>query len=730
MTSKPRILPGKSYPMGATVYPDGVNFCIFSKYATAVDLLLFDRKEHSEPKHVISLNPSTNKTFYYWHCLIPELEKGQVYGYRVFGPYEPQEGMRFDGQKVLVDPYARGVITETYDRERARHPGDNCAQAIKSVVVDPAGYDWEGDRPLYHPFRRSVIYELHVGGFTKSNSSGLSENLRGTYRGLIEKIPYLQSLGITAVELMPIHQFDPQDSPSRLPNYWGYAPISFFAPHNGYGATDDPLELVDEFRDMVKALHRAGIEVILDVVFNHTAEGGDEGPTLSWKGLENRAYYMLKDDQRFYKNYSGTGNTLNANHSIVRRMIRDSLRYWVSEMHVDGFRFDLASILARDESGRPLENPPLLWEIESDPVLAPTKIIAEAWDLELYQLGTFIGDKWAEWNGRYRDDVRRFLRGDPGMVRTFANRIHGSPDLFRSPARNPHRSINFVTCHDGFTLNDLVSYNEKHNEENLENNRDGNNTNFSWNCGHEGPTDNPGIEQLRQRQIKNFLTVLMASQGTPMLLMGDEVRRTQNGNNNAYCQDNEISWFNWDKLEEHADLFRFTRELIGLNLSSRFLQETRFWPEHLEDENTVLSWHGVQLGHPDWGEHSHSIAFNLHHPNYGTQIHVIANAYTEALSFELPPLPKNMFPTWFRLVDTFLPSPEDIKEPGKAPQVEGFEYEAQSHSVVVLLALSRKLGQQVFRDSRLILQYEEEKKTAEKRPANSENAVSGLNNDK
>ncbi len=708
---KIHILPGLSYPLGATVYPEGVNFSLFSKHADSVELLLFDADDHGEPRHVVPLNPELNKTFYYWHCFIPHIGHGQLYAFRVYGAYNPSRGFRFDGQKVLVDPYARAVISDTYVREAAERPGDNCRQAMKSVVIDPGRYDWEGDRPLYHPFRRSVIYELHVGGFTKDPSSGVTEEHRGTYRGLIEKIPYLQELGITAVELMPVQQFDPQATPSGLPNYWGYDPVAFFAPHNGYASTSDPTALIDEFRDMVKALHRAGIEVILDVVFNHTAEGGKDGPTLSMRGIENVAYYMLGDDKSEYKNYTGTGNTLNANHSIVRRMVRDCLRHWVSEMHVDGFRFDLASVLSRDEEGRPLENPPLLWEIESDPVLAPTKIIAEAWDIEAYQVGKFIGDKWAEWNGKFRDDVRRFLKGDEGMVRPFADRLHGSPELFGNPQRNPHRSINFVTCHDGFTLNDLVSYNEKHNWANGEQNRDGNNVNFSWNCGEEGPTDDSAIEALRLRQTKNFLTILMAAQGTPMLLMGDEVRRTQNGNNNAYCQDNETSWFDWSLLDKNRELHRFVRELIQLNLSSRYYQENKFWTINNHDisgERSLLTWHGTRLGQPDWGDNSHSLAFNLANPRYGTQIHVMVNAYWDPLTFELPPLPQNMHHRWFRLIDTGLPAPADIVEPGRAPEVKTFEYRVQSRSVVVLLALSQHLRRELFPDSHLLLEYEDQ----------------------
>ena len=392
---------------------------------------------------------------------------------------------------------------------------------------------------------------MHVRGFTRHPNSGVGEKTRGTYAGLIEKIPYLQQLGITAVELLPVFQFDAQDCPPGKINYWGYAPISFFAPHQAYSSRQDPLGPVDEFRDMVKALHRAGIEVILDVVFNHTAEGDQRGPTLCFRGIDNPTYYILEEGGAWYANYTGCGNTLNANHPIVRRMIVDSLRYWVEHMHVDGFRFDLASILSRDANGHPLPNPPVLWDIESDPALAGTKLIAEAWDAAgLYQVGSFVGDAWREWNGRFRDDVRDFFRGEPGSLRRVADRMVGSPEIYGHKQREAEQSINFVTCHDGFTLNDLVSYNEKHNEANGEDNRDGANDNRSWNCGVEGPTDDPAVEKLRNRQVKNFLTITLMSLGTPMILMGDEVRRTQLGNNNAYCHDNELSWFDWTLLEQ------------------------------------------------------------------------------------------------------------------------------------------------------------------------------------
>lgn len=677
--NKPLIIhPGRSYPIGATVRDGGVNFSLFSKNSYQVELLLFDLKDHSSPTHTIKLDPKKNRTFYYWHCFIPGLQEGQLYGYRVHGPFDPSQGFRFDGEKVLLDPYARAVVTNTYDREAAEMPGDNCSAAAKSVVVDPTNYDWEGDQPLNHPYEKSVIYELHVGGFTKHPSSGLPAHKRGTYAGLVEKIPYLQSLGVTSVELLPVQQFDPQEAPPGLVNYWGYAPMAFFAPHNGYSSSDDPIELVNEFRDMVKAFHKADIEIILDVVYNHTAEGNEKGPTLSMKGTENRGYYMLENDQSHYKNYSGTGNTMNSNHSIVRRMIRESLRAWVAEMHVDGFRFDLASVLSRDENGVPLENPPLLWEIESDPVLAPTKIIAEAWDIEQYQLGNFVGDKWAEWNGRFRDDMRQFVKGDTGMISAAANRILSSPDLFDTANnRNPNRSINFITCHDGFTLNDLVSYNIKHNEDNLEDSRDGTNANYSWNCGEEGTTLVPEIKTLRKQQIRNFFTLLFISQGTPMMLMGDEIRRTQGGNNNAYCQDNEISWMNWEHVEQEKDLFNFVCQMIQFNLNSPFFQENQFWNQTDNNTSSTVNWHGTKLNQPDWGYNSHSLAFTLKNPTYDHQLHIMINAFWEPLEFEIPSLHSRCIESWHRLIDTSM----DIQG---SQSVEGKTIKVQERSIVIL----------------------------------------------
>ena len=410
---KPPPAIGRSNPLGASIVDGGTNFSLFSRAATGVQLLLFDHEDDAKPARTLRIDPATNRTYHYWHVFVPGVKAGQIYGYRVEGPCAPQAGLRFDPEKLLLDPYGRAVVLpKHYNRDAARHPGDNVATAMKSVVVDPCKYDWEGDLPLCVPSSRTIIYEMHVRGFTRHPSSGVGEKTRGTYAGLIEKIPYLKDLGITAVELMPVFQFDADDCPPGRTNYWGYAPVSFFAPHHAYSSRQDPLGPVDEFRDMVKALHKAGLEVILDVVFNHTAEGNEHGPTLSFRGIDNAAYYMLEDGGSRYANYTGCGNTFNANHSIGRRLILDSLRYWVNEMHVDGFRFDLASILSRDATGQPLPNPPVLLDIESDPALAGTKLLAEAWDAAgLYQVGSFVGDAWKEWNGRFRDDVRDFFRG-------------------------------------------------------------------------------------------------------------------------------------------------------------------------------------------------------------------------------------------------------------------------------------------------------------------------------
>ena len=689
-TSEVKIPPymGESAPLGATVCHGGVNFSIFSRHATRVELLLFDRDDVAQPAQVIPFDPFTNRTYFYWHIVVAGLKAGQIYAYRVGGPLDPANGLRFDSDKVLLDPYSKGVtVPRAYSRKAAAHAGDNAATAMKSVVVDPKNYDWEGDFPLRHPSSRTIVYEMHVRGFTRHQSSGVSTEKRGTYAGLIEKIPYLQKLGITAVELLPVFQFDAQDCPEGLVNYWGYAPVSFFAPHQAYSSRPNGTGPMDEFRDMVKALHRAGIEIILDVVFNHTAEGDESGPTLSLKGVDNSTYYILEQDRSRYANFSGTGNSLNANHPIVRRMILDSLRYWVQEMHVDGFRFDLASILARDSSGNPLANPPVLWDIESDPLLAGIKMIAEAWDAAgLYQVGSFVGDSWKEWNGRFRDDVRSFFCAEPGSVRRVADRIVGSPEIYGHEEREVEQSVNFITCHDGFTLNDLVSYDRKHNEANGEDNRDGANDNRSWNCGVEGPSTDPAVEKLRNRQVKNFLTVTLLSLGTPMLLMGDEVRRSQNGNNNAYCQDNEISWLNWNLVNQHADLLRFTSLLISRRLLRDVSaeRERKSLSRLIHDANK--GWHGVKLNQPDWSDHSHSVALSAEIRQERLLVYLILNAYWEPLTFEPPLLDNSAYSKWRRWIDTYLDSPHDIVEWKSAAPIARQIYTVGPRSVVVLYA--------------------------------------------
>jgi isoamylase len=678
---------GRSFPLGATLVDGGVNFSVFSRSADCIELLLFDRADDSRPWCVVRMDPSADRTYHYWHVFVPGLKAGQIYGFRALGPYDPDQGFRFNPSKVLLDPYGRAItVPKKYNRDAARHAGDNTATAMKSVVADPQAYDWEGDAPLNRPWARTIIYETHVRGFTAHPSSGVPASKRGTYTGLVEKIPYLQQLGITAVELLPVFQFDPQDAPQSRTNYWGYSPVSFFAPHHAYSSRQEPLAALDEFRDMVKALHRAGIEVILDVVFNHTAEDGHDGPTQCLRGLDNPTYYLLCEDRSRYVNFTGTGNTLNANHPVVRRMIVDSLRYWVTEMHVDGFRFDLASILARDSSGAVMSNPPVLWDIECDPALAGTKMIAEAWDAAgLYQVGSFVGDSWKEWNDHFRDDVRDFFRGADDTVGRMADRLLGSPGIYGKREREAEESINFVACHDGFTLNDVVTYNHKHNQENGEDNRDGHNDNRSWNCGCEGPTSDLEIEKLRNRQVKNFFTASLLSVGVPMFVMGDEVRRSQQGNNNAYSQDNDTSWFNWTLLSKHADVHRFVKLLIKRR-SVRDLEHERLrasLTQVLCESKEAL--HGVKLNQPDGSPSSHSFAISGQLKNESLFAHLMFNAYWEPLDFELPEGgdgPMN----WFRWIDTALDPPNDICDWKQEMWVPQSTYRVGARAVVVLIA--------------------------------------------
>ena len=679
---------GMPNPLGATVRDGGVQFSVYSKHATVLDLLLFDDVDGATPSDAIRLDPRVNRTGDYWHLFVDGLGPEQLYGFAAHGPWAPERALRFDPTKVLLDPYGRGVaVPRSAQRPTAATASGLAATAgpMKSVVIDPAAYNWEGDRPLGRAFRDTVVYEAHLAGFTKSPSSDVAADLRGTYHAFIDKIPYLVDLGITAVELLPVFQFDPHAAPQGLTNYWGYQPVSFFAPHEGYAIRRTGTGPVDEFRDLVKALHRAGLEVILDVVYNHTAELGVDGPTFCFRGLADDDYYVHVPDRSAYADYSGTGNTLNANGTIVRRLIVDSLRYWVEEMHVDGFRFDLAAVLSRDADGARLANPPTLWDIETDPGLAGTKLIAEAWDAGgLYEVGSFVGDRWVEWNGVFRDDVRAFLKGDPGKAGAVVQRVLGSPDIYGPRQREPEVSLNFVTCHDGFTLNDLVSYNLKHNEANGEGNRDGNDQNLSWNCGLEGPSSDPDIERLRVRQIKNFLTIELLALGAPMLLMGDEIRRSQGGNNNAYCHDDPTAWFDWTGVAEHADILGFTKGLLRLRrrLVAVFAGSHEVGLTDLLRDAAIV-WSGVRVGLPDTSETSHSIAFTATR-DVGA-LHVVFNAYWEELEFELP-APAEGLLGWRRLIDTTLAPPDDIGTEFAAAPPCGSSYLVGPRSVVVLAA--------------------------------------------
>ena len=689
--SKPfSIEKGSAHPLGATVRADGVNFSLFSEHATGVELLLFDDHDDVEPFQTISLNPTVNKTFHFWHVFLKNAKPGLHYAIRVDGPDDPGAGHRFDRQKVLIEPYAKGNNKALWRRGDACKPGDNLGTSLRSVVIDTADYDWEGDQPLNRPLNETVIYELHVGGFTRSPSA--SAKNPGTFAGVIEKIPYLKALGVTAVELLPVFEFDDTETREfegqRLVNYWGYSTMSYFAPHSGYCIDPEIGEHTREFRDMVKALHKAGIEVILDVVFNHTNEGNHEGPTFSFKGIDNSIYYYLSPlDKRYYYDYTGCGNTFNCNHPIGEKFIVECLKYWVQEMRVDGFRFDEASVLSRGEDGAPAKYPQVLWDIDLDDDLADTKVIAEAWDAAgLYQIGYFPGYRWGEWNGRYRDDIRRFVKGDAGMIGAVATRLSGSADLYEWRGHLPINSVNFLVAHDGFTLNDLVSYNDKHNWANGEHNNDGINENLSWNCGVEGDTDDPGIDALRNRQIKNFAALLMLSQGVPMMVMGDEVRRTQKGNNNAYCQDNEISWFDWTLVEKNKDMFRFWKELIAFRLRHPTVHRSRYFTGATNARGLAdLTWHGCALNAPDWkNPNARVLAYTLG----GMQgdeadIHIMMNMYWEPLEFSVPSVPERQ---WYRALDTGLTAPDDISSEGEETKVADSSYRVSGRSVVVLIS--------------------------------------------
>ena len=652
---------GHRYPAGATPYKDGVNFCIFSRHATAVQLLLFAKPDSPAPFQVIDLDPELNRNFFFWHVFVEGMtgQEKISYTWKVDGPDNQDPGHKFDASVQLLDPWARAVTDVMWQRKYNRDSNEEKGEtSMRAMVLPRVDYDWQGDKPLGQASEKEIIYELHVGGFTRHPSAQVSHP--GTFAAIIEKIPYLQELGVTAVELLPVMAFDEQDLPDNardrgLHNYWGYATHSFFSPHPGYCIEPLAGNHQNEFRDMIKALHLAGISVILDVAYNHTAEGGTDGPTINFKGLMNRGFYHLEDhDPTLYKNYSGCGNTVNCNHPLVARFIVESLEYWVKKYHVDGFRFDLASILSRGEDGGPMYHAPVVWNIEFSNVLSHTRLIAEAWDAGgLYQVGGFPGFRWAEWNGRYRDLVRQYVKGDPGLVPELATRLTGSSDLYQSSGRHPTNSVNFISCHDGFTLYDMVCYNEKHNEANGEGNRDGDNQNHSRNYGAEGPTDDLAIIALRQQQVKNFMAILLLSQGVPMILAGDELLRSQLGNNNCYCQDNELSWLDWRLLEENKEMFCFTKGMISLRKRHANLMQKRFLQGIQREDATMadISWHGALLGDPRWDDsESRVLACTLARVNPEEEdLHIMLNMSAETISMALPELPGRR---WHLAVDT------------------------------------------------------------------------------
>ena len=677
--------PGTPFPLRATVVAQGVNFAVYSRHATRCTLVLFEPGAEA-PFAEIPFPPEFRvgdvHAMTVFHIDPEEFE----YGYRMEGPFAPREGHRFDRERVLLDPAARAI---TWRRAWGCEHGDLATPRGRMIAED---FDWEDDHALGLPLQDLVIYEMHVRGFTRHAASGV--RFPGTYAGLREKIPYLVELGVNCVELMPIFEFDETEidrvnpvSGERLVNYWGYSTLGFYAPKAAYAATGPSHLQADEFKTLVKELHRHGIEVILDVVFNHTAEGNENGPTLSFRGLDNAIYYMLTPDGTYY-NFSGCGNTFNCNHPAVRDFVLNCLRHWVAEYHIDGFRFDLASILGRALDGTPLANPPLLESLALDPVLGRTKLIAEAWDAGgLYQVGNFPAyGRWAEWNGKYRDCTRKFLKGDMGQVATMAQRLSGSPDLYYY--RGPTASINFITCHDGFTLADVVSYNSKHNEANGEQNRDGTGDNNSWNCGVEGATDDPAVVALRRRQMKNALAMLLVSQGVPMLLMGDEIGRTQQGNNNAYCQDNELNWLDWSLREANAELFRFCQALIALRKAHPVLRHPHFADSCKGDSSTLeISWHGTQPWRADLSGTSRVLAFwaRLRGGNPDDQVYVAFNMYWEALLFEPPAVDDGR--RWHVFANTGLASPNDVCAPGvESPLEDPKQLLVAGRSVVILVA--------------------------------------------
>lgn len=696
---------GNPLPIGgAHLEGRGVNFILFSRHATGVRLELYKNADDSSPSRVIDLDPVRHRTGDVWHVWVAGIPSGQLYGYRVEGPYLPLEGHRFNAHKLLLDPYARAIAgVRSWDFPAARgydssskltdlsiSTVDNASTTPKCIFTEDH-FDWEMDSPPKHSAADTVIYETHVRGFTIHSSSGVVHP--GTYAGLTEKIPYLQELGVTAIELMPVLEFNENESSrlnpvtgERLRNYWGYNPVAYFAPKQSYSFAGSEWRQTLEFREMVKVFHRAGIEVILDIVLNHTAENDELGPTICLRGIENSIFYMLEENGlRYYKNFSGVGNTVNANHPVVREFVRNVLRYWVMHMHVDGFRFDLASVLGRDEHGNILRNAPLLEDIAEDPILRDIKLIAEAWDAGgAYQVGSFSTKRWTEWNGRFRDDVRRFWLGDEGMIGPFASRICGSSDLYQSSGKGPASSLNFVTCHDGFTLNDLVSYKQKHNDENGEFSRDGTDANYSDNCGVEGPSANPDVEGLRNRLIKNFLLTLLISRGVPMLLGGDEFRRTQRGNNNAYCQDNEVSWFDWGLVERHKEIQRFTRGMIAFRRAHPVLRSEDFYTD------ADIKWFAPNGGSPNWGDTRQKSLACLIPGQTEPDLFLLFNADTRPVDFPIPVLPVGKI--WRLAVDTSGTAPDDLFDSGKEPSLQGrIDFRLEPRSSAILLSDDREV---------------------------------------
>jgi isoamylase len=668
--------PGTRFPPGGSCTTEGVNFSVFSKTAKRVELLLYEASDSTEPAQIVALDPDTNRSYFFWHVFVEGLPAGTHYTWRV------------DEGRELVDPWARAVTDSVWTRRRAISGANGRPNSIRGVVTA------EGERPP-RPSRHlpslegAVIYELHVGGFTRHPSSCVEHP--GKFLGLIDKIPYLKDLGITHVELLPVMAFDYQDVPPavearNLRNYWGYSPHSFYSPHPHYCATPERGTHQNEFRELVKALHAAGLGVILDVVFNHTGEGGADGPIINFKGLANDVFYLLDPaDRRQYRDFSGCGNTINCNHPIVTRFIVNCLEWWVEQMGVDGFRFDLASVFVRGEDGAPLANPPLPWNIELSRTLAPLPLIAEAWDAGgLYHVGAFPGFSWTEWNGRYRDVIRRFLRGDRGIIREVATCVAGSSDLYADDGRLPANSINFISCHDGFTLRDLVSYNYKHNEANGEDNRDGTNDNLSWNCGVEGETTDPAVLSLRRRQAKNFIAILMISRGVPMLMAGDEIWRTQLGNNNAWCQDNEVFWFDWRLLETERDMLEFVRGMIALRRRHASLMHNAFFTGKPLPGRDIpdIAWHGERLNEPAWHDSTTQfLAFTIAGLSANEEdLHVILNMAGVAVDAQLPPIPGRK---WYPVVDTSDRATTGILPRENQPAVFSMMWRVEPHSVVI-----------------------------------------------